>query len=73
MALKRLELDKSEVLHTGFGFKYDVVPATELGFKTCWINRYGEVRPVNVKETYLVGDMATFATLIRGMAHSDCK
>jgi len=73
LALERLGLDKSEVLHTGFGFKYDVVPATELGFKTCWINRSGEVRPVNVKETYLVGDMATFAVLIRGMAQSDCQ
>ena len=49
LALERLGLDKSEVLHAGFGFKYDVVPATELGFETCWINRYGEVRPVNVK------------------------
>lgn len=67
LALKRLGLDKSEVLHAGFGFKYDVVPATELGFETCWINRYGEVRPVNVKETYLVGDMRTFATLVKGM------
>ena len=67
LALERLGLDKSEVLHAGFGFKYDVVPATELGFETCWINRYGEVRPVNVKETYLVGDMRTFATLVKGM------
>ena len=70
LALERLGLDKSEVLHAGFGLKYDVVPATKLGFKTCWINRYGEVRPVNVKETYLVGDMATFALLIKGMASS---
>lgn len=67
LALERLGLDKSEVLHAGFGFKYDVVPATELGFETCWINRYGEVRPVNVKETYLVGDMKTFALLVKGM------
>lgn len=68
LALERLALDKSEVLHAGFGFKYDMVPATELGIKTCWINRYGEVRPVNVKETFLVGDMATFALLVKGMA-----
>jgi 2-haloacid dehalogenase len=67
LALETLGLDKSEVLHAGFGFKYDVVPATELGIKTCWINRYGEVRPANVKETYLVGDMRTFALLIKGM------
>lgn len=68
LALERLGLDKSEILHTGFGFKYDVVPATELGIESCWVNRYGEVRPADVKETYLVGDMKTFALLIKGMA-----
>lgn len=70
LALKKLSLDKSEILHTGFGFKYDVVPASELGIKSCWVNRYGEVRPANVKEDYLVGDMRTFALLIKGMAYS---
>jgi 2-haloacid dehalogenase len=71
LALERLGLDKSEVLHAGFGFKYDVVPATELGFQTCWINRQGEVRPVDVKETYLVGDMRTFTLLIKAMAQTE--
>ncbi|WP_445487707.1 haloacid dehalogenase type II [Niallia sp. 03133] len=70
LALDRLGLDKSEILHAGFGFKYDVVPATELGIESCWINRYGEVRPANVKETYLVGDMKSFALLVKGMAAS---
>jgi 2-haloalkanoic acid dehalogenase type II len=68
LALERLGLNKSEILHTGFGFKYDVVPASELGIESCWVNRYGEVRPANVEETYLVGDMKTFALLIKGMA-----
>lgn len=68
LALERLGLEKSEILHTGFGFKYDVVPATELGIESCWVNRYGEVRPADVEETYLVGDMKTFALLIKGMA-----
>ncbi|WP_222119392.1 HAD family hydrolase, partial [Siminovitchia fortis] len=70
LALEKLGLDKSEILHAGFGFKYDVIPASELGIKSCWINRYGEVRPANVKETYLVGDMATFALLVKGLVHS---
>lgn len=71
LALERLGLETSEILHAGFGFKYDVVPATQLGIRSCWINRYGEVRPVNVKETYLVGDLATLALLVKGMAHSE--
>lgn len=71
LALEKLGLEKEDILHTGFGFKYDVVPASELGITSCWVNRYGEVRPVHVKEDYLVGDMRTLALLIRGMAHSD--
>lgn len=71
LALKKLGLNKSDILHTGFGFKYDVVPASELGIESCWVNRYGETRPVDVKEDYLVGDMKTFVTLIKGMALSE--
>ncbi|TME01358.1 MAG: hypothetical protein E6I80_22890 [Chloroflexi bacterium] len=50
------------------GFKYDIVPATELGYITVWVNRQGEARPVNVKETFLVGDMQTLVYVIKGIA-----
>ena len=70
LARERLGLDVSEIWHAGFGFKYDIVPATELGHTTVWVNRQGEVRPVNVKETFLVGDMRTLAYLVRGIAAS---
>ncbi len=68
LARKRLGLEVEDILHAGFGFKYDVEPAAELGYETCWINRQGEIRPVDVKETYLVGDMKTFVYMIKGMA-----
>ena len=71
LACEELGLKKEEILHAGFGFKYDVVPATDLGFQSCWINRQGEVRPVDYQETYLVGDMKTFVLMIKGMAESD--
>ena len=67
LARERLGLDVSEIWHAGFGFKYDIVPATELGYKTVWVNRQGEVRPVDVKETFLVGDMRTLAYLVKGV------
>jgi 2-haloacid dehalogenase len=70
LARERLGLDVSEIWHAGFGFKYDIVPATELGYTTVWVNRQGEVRPVNVKETFLVGDMKTLAYLVKGIAAS---
>ncbi len=68
LARERLGLQVSEIWHAGFGFKYDVVPATELGYTTVWVNRQGVARPVDVKETFLVGDMRTLAYLIKGIA-----
>src|SRR6266705_4179967 len=70
LARERLGLDVSEIWHAGFGFKYDIVPATELGYTTVWVNRQGEVRPVDVKETFLVGDMRKLAYGIKGIAGS---
>jgi len=68
LARERLGLPVSEIWHAGFGFKYDIVPATELGYTTVWVNRQGETRPVDVKETFLVGDMRTLAYLMKGIA-----
>ncbi len=71
LARQRLGLSVSEIWHAGSGFKYDVVPANELGYTTVWVNRQGEARPVDVKETFLVGDMRTLAYLVRGIAASE--
>ena len=70
LARQRLGLEVSEIWHAGFGFKYDIVPATELGYTTVWVNRQGQARPLNVRETFLVGDMRTLAYLVKGRAAS---
>jgi 2-haloacid dehalogenase len=70
LARQRLGLDVPEIWHAGFGFRYDIVPATELGYTTVWVNRQGEARPVDVRETFLVGDMRTLAYLVKGIAAS---
>jgi 2-haloacid dehalogenase len=70
LARERLGLKVKEIWHAGFGFKYDIVPATELGYMTVWVNRQGEGRPVDVKETFMVGDMRTLAYLIKGIGAS---
>lgn len=70
LARERLGLQVAEIWHAGFGFRYDIVPATELGYTTVWVNRQDEARPVDVKETFLVGDMRTLAYLIKGIAAS---
>jgi 2-haloacid dehalogenase len=70
LARERLGLPVADIWHAGFGFKYDIVPATELGYTTVWVNRQGEARPVDVKETFMVGDMRTLVYLIKGIAAS---
>ena len=68
LARHRLGPPVSEIWHAGFGFKYDIVPATELGYTTVWVNRQGEARPVDVKETFLVGDLRTLLYVVKGIA-----
>jgi 2-haloalkanoic acid dehalogenase type II len=34
-----------QILHVAFGFKYDIGPAQELGFRSAWVNRRGDSRP----------------------------
>ena len=68
LARQRLDLPVSEIWHAAFGFNYDIVPATELGYTTVWVNRQGEARPRDVHETFLVGDLRTLLYLVKGMA-----
>jgi 2-haloacid dehalogenase len=70
LARERLGLPVADIWHAGFGFKYDIVPATELGYTTVWVNRQGHGRPGRMKETFLVGDMQTLAYLMKGIAAS---
>ena len=67
LARQRLGLEIGEIMHAGFGFKYDVEPAHALGYETCWINRQGEPRPSDVQETYMVGDLRTLVYMLKGM------
>ncbi len=61
VALERLGLPASAVLHVAFGWKYDLAPAHSLGMQTCWLNRSGVARP----ETQpIVLEVASLAALV---------
>src|SRR6478672_7286516 len=34
-----------QILHVAFGFKYDLGPAQQLGFRSAWVNGRGDPRP----------------------------
>jgi 2-haloacid dehalogenase len=70
LARQRLGLPVSEIWRAAFGFQYDIVPATELGYTTVWVNRQGQARPRDVHETFLVGDLRTLLYLVKGIAAS---
>ncbi|HET9660469.1 MAG TPA: haloacid dehalogenase type II [Thermomicrobiales bacterium] len=44
-ALKEIGGDPARMLHTAFGFKYDIGPAQQFGMKTAWVNRNAEQLP----------------------------
>src|SRR3954447_11763926 len=44
-ALEVVGAPAEQILHVAFGFKYDIGPAQQLGFRSAWVNRRGEPRP----------------------------
>jgi len=52
--LKSFKTRKEKVLHVANGIYHDIVPASELGLKTAWVNRYGEELPEDVKPSYVI-------------------
>jgi 2-haloacid dehalogenase len=44
-ALEVTGLAPEQILHVAFGFKYDIGPAQQLGFRSAWVNRHGEPKP----------------------------
>jgi len=44
-ALEVIGEPAERILHVAFGFKYDIGPAQQLGFRSAWVNRRGEPKP----------------------------
>ena len=43
-ALEVAGVPAEQILHVAFGFKYDIAPAQQLGFRSAWVNRHAEPR-----------------------------
>jgi 2-haloacid dehalogenase len=61
LALEHLGLPAASVLHAGFGWKYDLAPARQLGMKACFVNRgnvsVDEPRDVEVPSLAALADL----------------
>jgi 2-haloacid dehalogenase len=51
------------VLHVAFGFKYDIGPASRIGFHTAWVNRHGESQPQGERPDHVWHDLRGLAEL----------
>ena len=82
LSQKLLGLTADDMMHAGFGFKYDVVPGNQLGYRTIWVNRQGIVRPIEdvtgeelqyCREDIMTGDLITLAYMLKGMHQTDIE
>jgi 2-haloalkanoic acid dehalogenase type II len=62
LALTRLALPPGQILHAGFGWKYDLAPARACGMRTCWVNRGGGAMPDGEPPDLVVGSLAELAS-----------
>ena len=63
-ALARIGAAPEEVLHVAFGFKYDIGPASRLGWRTAWVNRHGEPAPPGAGADHEWRDLWGLAELV---------
>ncbi len=62
--LKRYDISKDEVIHVAGSIYHDIIPATEIGFRTIWVNRYGERAPSKVVPTFSVNSLSEVLTIL---------
>ncbi|MEM0133813.1 MAG: haloacid dehalogenase type II [Thermoplasmatales archaeon] len=62
--LDEFGIRKEEVIHIAGSIYHDIVPASRLGFRTIWVNRYQEKKPTSVKPDYTVSSLSDVLTLI---------
>jgi FMN phosphatase YigB (HAD superfamily) len=67
LALERLDEPPENVLHVAFGFKYDIGPAQQLGFKTAWVNRHQEAAPGSERPDHEWRDLWGLAELAESL------
>lgn len=66
-ALRRLDLPREAVVHVAQSFFHDIVPASEMGFRCCWVDRRGgragsgATPPAQAEPDLTVPDLATLA------------
>jgi 2-haloacid dehalogenase len=61
LALQKLKVKPDHVLHVSSGFRYDIPPASQLGFNTAWVNRKREAAPAEFSADYEFSNLVELA------------
>jgi 2-haloacid dehalogenase len=67
LAVRKLHCKPDEILHVSSGFRYDIPPAKEVGFKTAWINRKHERKPRDHQVDYEFESLTQLAEFVDTM------
>ena len=65
-ALGQIGVDRSEILHVAFGFKYDLAAAQRHGLRTAWVNRHREPAPGPERPDHEWSDLWPLVDVARG-------
>jgi 2-haloalkanoic acid dehalogenase type II len=68
LGLRQLKCKPKEILHVSSGFRYDIPPASKLGFRTAWVNRKGESKPRGVRADYEFRNLTELADFADNLA-----
>jgi 2-haloacid dehalogenase len=64
IVLERLGCRPGEILHVSSGYRYDIPPAHQLGFRTAWVNRKQEQAPGGVKPDWEFKNLTELADAV---------
>jgi 2-haloacid dehalogenase len=76
LALERLALPKEHILHVAQSLYHDIIPATQLGLATVWVNRrHGQTGAGATPAAQAAPDLEVpdLRTLVSLMGHSDVR
>lgn len=68
LALSRLGVEPAQVMHAGFGWKYDLGTARGLGMQTAFVNRGGGPRPEALECDLEVASLSALADVLLAQA-----
>jgi FMN phosphatase YigB (HAD superfamily) len=63
-ALRRYNLDKSEVIHVGDSLSSDIIGAQGVGIKAVWLNRKHRRLPEGIKPDYIFSELKELKTIL---------